>query len=395
MISRKTFCTVSRKTLTHFVGAPAVALSALPLGCTVALSAMESTASCSKWKMAELEVTLPLTDEEVRQRSFSSDFAGLMARKSMRGSNTESVLGLTVEQMHEPSVVLQVVRADCLASFAHAVIRQGIVTLQHLDAEEQVELPVCDLDDVPLSDGRALSVRCICTYDAQCLTFELLLFCRHNDCSRVIRRGGDFATHYFDALHMSKTGSCRYDIVVELKDEDILARDIVRSPAGSLRRRVTIENAINTMECMGITKAEMEEPHEGEGMSPGFLRVTAVGKANNMAKGIAHARALMLEFFGEPPDPLAAPRTTHIQSEMLFDLPDKKDCMLILQTIVSFDYEKRAIVFAVLSLPPPPRSVCPQLTHRFPVVRAPHGLAEGGAQAAAAGRDCFERGESR
>jgi hypothetical protein len=55
--------------------------------------------------------------------------------------------------MHEPSVVLQVVRADCLASLAHAVIRQGIVTLQHLDAEEQVELPVCDLDDVPLSMG--------------------------------------------------------------------------------------------------------------------------------------------------------------------------------------------------------------------------------------------------
>jgi hypothetical protein len=241
------------------------------------------------------------------------------------------------------------------------VIRQGIVTLQHLDAEEQVELPVCDLDDVPLSDGRALSVRCICTYDAQCLTFELLLFCRHNDRSRVIRRGGDFATHYFDALHMSKTGSCRYDVIVELKDEDILARDIIRSPAGSLRRRVTVENAINTMECMGITKAQMEEPHEGEGMSSGFLRVTAVGKSNNMVKSIAHARALMLEFFGEPPDPLAAQHHAgrpHIQSEMLFDLPDKKNCMLILQTIVSFDYEKRAIVFSVLSLFPPSVSLC-------------------------------------
>jgi hypothetical protein len=140
-------------------------------------------------------------------------------------------------------------------------------------------------------------------------------------------------------------GMCRWDRVIKLREEDVIARSITRAPAGTPRRTSYFRNALNTEAILGISKEDLEDRGDFEaGPSPGAKLIEAKmpWDPTLLSKWMKCMRAALLAHFNEEPDP-DCPSTLVHQHEVEIQQGNDTSALLI-QSRVSFDEKTGCII---------------------------------------------------
>jgi hypothetical protein len=170
-------------------------------------------------------------------------------------------------------------------------------------------------------DGTMRTIQCIVTFDADQQemvgSFVVGRVPALDESRRQVQEAQEAARGTQRSMdELGKMGLCKWETVVELREEDVQARAVTVIAKGSPRRTTFIQNATNTEDVLGITKEDMEDRGDGAaGPSPGKLKVEAIlnescpqSQSTFIAKAVKCMRATILAHFNEAQDP-ACPST--------------------------------------------------------------------------------------
>ena len=228
------------------------------------------------WGTASFTMAWKLTEQEMKERKL--DLETFRARSVIRNAiNTEAVLGLTEEQCYDLATFdAHFDNAEWSVS-ARARMRahaQELLAAPNPAPAGHISTAPFQEETAKLGDGSLCCYRYITKFnaDAQEVVAEFV----------VIRVGAmdklqqeDAAKHEAGEAErrlqeLSTMGMCKWERVIKLREEDVIARSVTRAPAGTPRHTSYFSNALNTEAVLGISKEDLEDRGDfEEGLSPG------------------------------------------------------------------------------------------------------------------------------
>ena len=245
----------------------------------------------TEWDNATIVFAWKLTDQEMKDRKL--DTATFAARREVRhATNTENIIGLTVEQCKQPNVFNTHFGSQawyvsaCARVWAHG---------DELLANAPRPAPPNFTSSSPLqeetwelADGTVRFFKNIVTFDADAQEIVVRWIAIHVGEMYLKRSLAELAKRQEEQeaqaageakrrlQELSTMGMCKWDRVIQLREEEVIARSITRAPAGMPRHTCYDRNALNTEAILGISKEDLEDRGDFEaGPSPGVKLIEA------------------------------------------------------------------------------------------------------------------------